>query len=155
MKSEKEVNAVNSSGQTTDSSCKSIMGSNLVLNLVISGATNQVWSLLESLQQAQFIRLFKVKTPGNVVYFSNTFQDVTSMKLVDTEQILNQMTYIPEQEPLSSNFASAGIDSNLIIVNSQSFLLLFSIQISITIPYVLLLIIGKCSDRVSRLGHRV
>ena len=77
------------------------------------------------------------------------------MKIYDTEELLNKMTYIPEQEPLSSNFASAGYDSNLFLVNSQSFLFLFTIQISLMIPWLLLQLLGKCSKMASHWGKRL
>ena len=155
MKDEQEVEAVDQTGEATDSSCKSVMGSNFILNVLIAKAVDQVWSLFESLQQAQFIRLFKVNTPGNVIYFSNIFQDITSLEIYDTEELLNEMTYIPEQEPLSVNFASAEYDSNLFLVNSQSFLFLFVIQIGLVVPWILLKLLGLCSKRAARLANRL
>lgn len=49
MKDKQEVNAVDLTGETTDDSCKSVMGSSLLLNVLIAKAVDQVWSLLESL----------------------------------------------------------------------------------------------------------
>ena len=49
MKDEQEVNAVDLTGETTDNSCKSAMGSNLLINVLIAKSVEQVWSLLESL----------------------------------------------------------------------------------------------------------
>lgn len=52
----------------------------------------------------QLIRLFDVMTPGNLNAFTNFFEKVTSVQLIDTEEYFNDLVYTPEFDPLSLNF---------------------------------------------------
>ena len=50
------------------------------------------------------MRLFNVRTPGNINAFNAYFDEVTSVKIFDPENAMMQLTYTPEQEPFSLNF---------------------------------------------------
>jgi len=58
-----------------------------------------------------------VKLPANVNAFTNYLTKVTSAQPIDFEDTISEMVYIPEREPYSLNFKSAGYDTNLSLVN--------------------------------------
>ena len=80
------------------------MGFNFILNMLIAGRMDKLCSIMNSLQVVQYIRLFKVKTPGNVNSFTDFFDGITSVEVYDTSDWYNEWMYIPEQEPISLNF---------------------------------------------------
>ena len=65
---------------------------------------SKIWSLIESLQIISLMRLYKTKTPGCVNSFSEYFDTVTSIEVFPSEDYVQEMYYIPEQEPYSLNF---------------------------------------------------
>jgi len=60
---------------------------------------DQVWSLLNSLQIAQVVRLFDARTSGNVNQFTEFFDLATNLEVVEYGEILEEIVYVPEQEP--------------------------------------------------------
>ena len=50
---------------------------------------DQIWSLFNSLQIAQLLRLFNIKSPGNVNDFTEKFNDIASMGLINTEELVD------------------------------------------------------------------
>ena len=48
--------------------------------------------------------LYNTKTPGSVNTFSEYFDTVTSIEVLPSDEYVNDMYYIPEQEPYSLNF---------------------------------------------------
>ena len=76
---------------------------------------DKLWSILNSLQVVQLIRLFDVLTPGNINSFTNFFEKITSVQLIDTEEYFNDLVYTPEFDSLSLNFQNAGFDTILFI----------------------------------------
>ena len=103
------------------------MGSNFFISILISGSMEQIWSFLNSLQIVELVGLFNIKQPGNMSAFSKFFSHITQVKLIDTESILSENMYIPEQDPHTLNFQNAGFTSVLMIMNASNFLLYFSL----------------------------
>ena len=48
--------------------------------------------------------MFKIKQPGNLASFGNFFAVVTNIEVVDTDEIVNEIMYLPESDPVSLNF---------------------------------------------------
>ena len=48
--------------------------------------------------------MFKIKQPGNLASFVNFFAVVTNIETVNTEEIVNEIMYLPESDPVSLNF---------------------------------------------------
>ena len=80
------------------------MSFNFIVNLLISSRMDKLWSIMNSLQVVQYIRLFQVKTPGNVNAFTDFFDTITTVEVYDMSEVYDELMYIPEQEPLSLNF---------------------------------------------------
>ena len=48
--------------------------------------------------------LFKIKSPGNVNAFNEFFSEISSFKVMETEEVTNGLLYFPEMDPISLNF---------------------------------------------------
>ena len=90
---------------------------------------DELWSILNSLQVMENIKLFDVRTPGNVNAFNNVFERFTSVEIIDSQEMIVQNIYMPDLPPESLNFQSGGYDSTLFLLSCRSFLvnLLFMI----------------------------
>ena len=58
------------------------------------------------------VRLFKTKTPGNVVAFLDYFEELAFFNLFEVEKFTTSWNYYPESEgDFQVNFESAGYDN--------------------------------------------
>ena len=85
MKSLEEAEAVDEGGTAAGDSTRFVMLGNFLVNVIFSGPLDQIWSIMNSLQVVMFIKLFKIKSPGNVNDFTDFFDETTSVQLFDTE----------------------------------------------------------------------
>ena len=69
------------------------------------------------------IKLFNVRTPGNLNAFSDFFDRLTSVEIVDSHEMIVQNVYTPDMPPESLNFYDGGYDSTLFLLTCRSFLL--------------------------------
>ena len=116
MASLAQKKAVENSGGLDSTVVASMILGSLILSFFLGGPLERVWSLYESLQIVQLIRLFDTRTPGNVSSFTQFFEDITGAKFAETW--LTENFYIPEQTPFSLNFQNAGYDNALFIANA-------------------------------------
>ena len=77
--------------------------------------------------------------------FTNFFAVITDIQVVDSESMLEENVYIPEQDPYSLNFQSAGYSTTLILSNASSFLFNTVLHFSLAIALIILYIIGAQS----------
>jgi len=61
---------------------------------------------------------------------------VTSVKLLDTEEVVKSSMYVPEATPFSFNFQQAGYDSHLLLINGSSFFLICMLQVCIFVVWL-------------------
>ena len=128
-----------------------VLALNFLLNTICRGGSYElVWSLLESLQVIQLIKLFNVRTPGNVGAFSAEFEWIARGQLVP--RFIQNLFETPEQDAFSLNFQNAGFTTSLFQLNSQDFIFNFSLQV---IMIVVLLILGIAAMKFTSLvKHR-
>ena len=104
MKSLEEAEAVDGGGKAAGNSIRFLMLGNFLINMIFAGPLDQIWSIMNSLQVVMFIRLFNIKSPGNVNNFTEYFDETTSVQLFDTEEFINSLMYVPEMDPFALNF---------------------------------------------------
>jgi len=56
----------------------------------------KLWDLLNSLQVVELQKLFDARSPGNVGEFTDFFDDITSVKLIESEPFVRNYYYMPE-----------------------------------------------------------
>ena len=67
--SQSEAQNVDTATTATQDSAVTAMGSNFMVNLLLAGSMDQVWSFLNHLQIVELIGLFNIKQPGNMSAF--------------------------------------------------------------------------------------
>lgn len=95
---------ISESGSSAGASSQASVSSNFVVNILLSGSLNQVWSMIEGLQVVCHMPLFKVKSPGNVNAFNAFFAELANFNVVNTESITSDIFYFPETDAISLNF---------------------------------------------------
>ena len=132
------------------------MVGNVLVATLISGAMTQVYSLLNSMQVSENIKLFNVKTPGNVSMFTDFFDDLTSIRPFDPAEHLESFIYFPEQDPYSINFQNAGYINSAFLYNGRSHCLNFSFFFACgLIFYPLLLFASYKCEKAGKLKHKL
>ena len=69
---------VTGSGSAASSSSKATIGTNFVINILMSGSLQQVWAMVEPMQVIVHMTLFDVKPPGNVNAFNEYFAEIAN-----------------------------------------------------------------------------
>ena len=102
MSSQQDAEAIEDGGGVVYDFLVAALASNFVVNMIFGGPLEELWGLLESLQIAQVIKLFDARVPGNVMTFTDFFEELTSGKIADT--FIEETFYVPDQDPYSLNF---------------------------------------------------
>ena len=155
MVSGEEAKAVEESSEAASTATKSMIGSNLVVNIALAGSLNQVWGIVNGLQVVAHLPLFKVKSPGNVNTFNELFLEISNFDIVDTSTVNTKLIYWPEMDPISLNFQNAGFDSPLVIPQLGTLFYLFVGMICLTFLWLLLLLLAKIAPKTSFLSNKV
>lgn len=152
MKNKDEANAVNETGSAAGGSSISAVLLEILLNLLIVGSLDPVWQMLNGIQVIHQILIFNAKTPGNINTFANYFDFLADAELVEYDQYMSDVIYIPEQDPYSLNLMNAGHHSILFLVNTAGFLSVFSFFIlTSTLGIIIGTCFGRCSVRARQL----
>ena len=136
MLSESEASSVYTTGDTGNGIFEGSFITNFVTSLFIAGSMDELWSIMNSLQVLEQIRLQNVSLPGNVSAFTAFFDDLTNLEVFDMEDEFRSNIYLPEKEPESLNIVDAGYDSNLFLFTARNFIfngLLFLLLLSISL----------------------
>ena len=153
-----EAEKIQSQGESADSAIKSSASGNIAINLMLSGSLNMVWSMIEGLQVVNHMPLFSVKSPGNVNFFSNFFQNLSSFSFVDTNELTEQMMYFPEMDALTVNYQNAGY-LNLYVIPNLGFLFYILVLHFALAAFVFVIACGakrfpKVAGRMHALGNK-
>ena len=104
MRSQEEAEQVKSQGTTASESSIGSIISNFIVNTLLAGSMNKIWDMIEGLQIAYHLPLFKVKSPGSVNMFNNFFSEIGGGDVVDVEDYNQEIVYFPEMDAVSLNF---------------------------------------------------
>ena len=94
---------------------------------------DKIWSLLNCLQIQQFLDLIYTQIPANVNAFVNWFSVITSIEILNVEEFIEETIYIPEREPYSLNLKQSGYETNLLVVNGQTFITNYMLHIFLSL----------------------
>ena len=146
---------INDSGSAAGSSSKASVGSNVVVNVLLSGSLSQVWAMIEGLQVVCHMGLFKMKSPGNVNAFNEFFAELASFNVVDTATVTNDFFYFPEMDAISLNFQNAGYDTNLLVPSLGTLFYIIVGQTSLVFVHMLLYLLAKAIPKTGVLKNKV
>ena len=81
------------------------------------------------MQIIKLLQLHNIKTPANIISFLDKFDFITSLELIEYDTLLRSWFYVPEVDPFSFSFYSAGYETSFYCLNAvgfqATFLLLF------------------------------
>lgn len=152
MKSEKEVQQVDSAQGAAGGSSKTSIVTNFIVNLLLSGSMSQLWGMINGLQIVAYMPLFKVKVPGNASAFNNAFKEMAEFEVFDTSEATSEMMYFPEDDPLSLSLQQQGIDTTLMIPGMGSIFYILIGYLALFILHFLLFLCAKKIAKVSRVS---
>ena len=122
-----EADSIKVLGEVISKCTESVTSSDFVLKILIVKSMGLLWALLSELQIIEHLNLFKLQIPSSWSLFAEAFDKLTSLDLFDSEDLVQKLFYIPEQEPVSLNFQIAGYDTSIFLVNAHAALLLYAI----------------------------
>ena len=73
---------------SAESSSTALLGSNFIINLMVRGSLNQVWSMLNSLQIVTHVPLMDLKMPANMSAFLAFLMEVATFDLLPREAMI-------------------------------------------------------------------
>ena len=99
MPSQEEADFVAESGSQAQETSRYTVGSNFIVNLLMSGSMSQIWGVIEGIQIVSYLPLYDAKIPGNVQSFLNFFDEMTSFEVLPAEEWTDELLYSPESVP--------------------------------------------------------
>ena len=140
--SEEEASAISKGGETSELASSSVMGGNLVLNLLLATALNQLWSMLNGLQLSTHMQLFNLKFPANASFLLNFLVNVATFDIMPIESIWYFFDF-PEQGSYSLSFQMSGYEYIYLIENMGTCFFLVQIYITSCILTMILWLLIK------------
>ena len=85
--SEEEAQAIEKGGESSEAASSSVMGGNLILNIILAASLNQLWTMLNGLQLSTHMQLFNLKFPANASFLLNFLVTVATFDVMPIETI--------------------------------------------------------------------
>ena len=84
-----------------------------------------------------------IKFPVNVVTINQNFFEIANFEIVPSDEINDELFFIPEEEPYNFNFYEYGIESKIFLMNLGFPLYIILGIISLLIVYLILYLANK------------
>lgn len=84
---------------------------NIILNLILGGSLDSLWSLVEGIQIVLHSLLINISIPQNALTFVTVFMNVASFNLLPTNLITDKIFLEQATDPYSENFKALGYQS--------------------------------------------
>jgi len=121
--------------------------SNLMINLVLSGAMNLLWGLINSLQLIVVMPLFQVFIPSNASFLLSVIMDIANLNVLLTDDIYGEMFNFTQTEPYRENFGFAGYETSNYILNlGTMFLIILVFMVIICFTFLLSCHLARSSE---------
>ena len=111
--------------ETVSTGTKVTMVSNLVLNLLLSAALHQLFSMVKSQQLIILMVLFNIQFPANAAVFYNFLMQIASFDLIPMAGIYDYLFPVLHSEALNERFKQLGFDTMYFQYNLGSLMLAF------------------------------
>jgi len=109
-----------------------------VINLLLAGSLNFLWSMLHTQQIVVLLPLNDVSFPGNASYFYSFLLSVAAFDLIPTDDFFDTVFSFKFREPVTSNFGALGYETTFFIRNLGN-PFLFALGYAIALLLILLL----------------
>ena len=114
--SEEDAVAIEATGQTSETGCFAVMGSNLVVNFILAASLNHLWSMINGLQLSTHMQLFSLKFPANAGFLVRFLVSVATFDLLPIE-VIWFFFELPDRGSFDVNFESSGYEYKHVIEN--------------------------------------
>lgn len=102
------------------------MASNVVVNLLLFAALNQLFSMIKAQQLIILMVFFSVRFPANAALFYNFLIQIAFFDLITIDGVYDYFWPVTQSEALNDNFRQLGFDSMLFQYNLGSCILAFA-----------------------------
>lgn len=109
--------------------------------MILVGALNQLWSMIETQQVVIMLLICNVSSPAATVIFFSAVFEVAAFDIVETEPFLNRLLRLDPTEPFNEKIDSLGMGSIYLLNNLGSLGIVFLV-------YLLLLLSIPTLERI-------
>ena len=103
-----------------------VLAGNAVVNILLAGSLNQIWSMINNLQIAIHSPLINVQFPGNAFMIYEVMITVATFDILPTDDFYPYFfPSLPERDAFSDKFDRLEYGSYYIIMNMGTMLLVF------------------------------
>ena len=129
--------------QSVESAGQTIVGSNLIINLLLGGSLNQIWTLINTLQICVTMSLYKLPWPANTTSLFAALMLLTSFGFVPVAALIDQELKFSASDPLNNQWSEMGMGSKNFILNQNFYFLITVLNILTALGVTLLTYLGK------------
>ena len=100
-----EAATIEAAASTAESASTAAVGTNFIINIMLSASLNQLWSMMNGLQIFVSMPLMNVKFPANANSFIVFLVDIANFDILPTDIVFEYIFTFPEDdEPYNLNF---------------------------------------------------
>jgi len=123
------------------------LGGNLLINLLLSSALNQLWSLVNTQQIIVLTPLFLIQLPGNASVFFKELMRIAAFDIIELNDQLDWFFGLEPTEPINSNFEAIGFESVYLLHNLGTLLIAYFFYPFMCLVQKLCAYLGRWSKR--------
>ena len=134
-----------------------VLASNLVLNSIIIGALNTLWTMINGLQIIVHLPVFDTQFPANANTLLTYLIEVANFELIPPSLLENVLGSFEETWPLNENFGAIGYETRLLIQNLGSVYFAFMAHLVLFVVLGILWLFLKLhnGERVRKLKEKL
>ena len=104
---------------------------------------------MSEMQIVEHLSLFYLKIPATWSILAEYVLELTSFEnIIDVDSLLQMLFYMPEIEPTTVNFQTAGYTTTLFLANANSTLFCYALQCVLIVPLLILCIFRRFCPRI-------
>jgi hypothetical protein len=143
--------ALASATNSAKSIAQAVLVSNLVLNIFLSAALNQMWSMIETQQLIVLLLLFNIRTPANATAFFTQLLAIASFDFFNVEPATDWILRLQPTGALTDRLDQFGMNSVYFFNNLGSFGIIFLLYLAVLMCLPCLK--WRCCRRVRCVRH--
>ena len=114
-----------------------LLAGNAILNMILKGSLQHVWSLINTLQVIIFAPLINIQFPGNAFMFFEKMFQVAIFEVLPSKQLLSDiLPDLDHEVPFSVKFDRLGFKSQYLIMNMGTMFFVFCLNLALITLYL-------------------
>ena len=103
--------AIEAAASTAESASTAAVGTNFIINIMLSASLNQLWSMMNGLQIFVHMPLMNVKFPANAGTFIVFLVKIANFDIIPTDLAFEHIFDFPDDGPFNLNFEATELES--------------------------------------------